>query len=88
MKFIQQCRLNVLCADDCIPTDKFLKQTVVIERLGNVPVPLAQLPPIKYIVIDVECFEIFCARACALPRSLHILPMYEVGDFTLRSIMR
>ena len=87
MKFIQG-RLNVICADDCIPNDKLLKQAVVIERLSNVPVPLTRLKTIQYIVIDVECVETFFALVSALPRKFRILPIHEVGDFTLRSIMR
>ena len=86
MKVIQQCRLNVICADVCIPNDKLLKQTVFIEKRGWVR--LTVLDAMKYIVVDVECFENFCASASALPRKFRILPIPEVGDFILRSIMR
>ena len=86
MKVIQQCRLNVICADGCIPNDKLLKQTVFIEKRGWVR--LTVLDAMKYIVVDVECSEDFCASASALPRKFRILPFREVGEFILRSIMR
>ena len=87
MKFIQQCRLNVICADGCIPNDKLLKQTVFIEGLGG-QVPLTVLDAMKYIVVDVECAENFFALVSVVPRKFKILPLYEAGDFILRSIMR
>lgn len=87
MKFIQQCRLNVICADGCIPNDKLLKQTVFIEGLVG-QVPLTVLDAMKYIVVDVECLENFIASVSVLPRKFRILPVREVGDFILRSIMR
>ena len=40
------------------------------------PVTLALLPPLKYIAIDVECYEVFCARVCLLPRRLFWLKSY------------
>ena len=87
MKFIQQCRLNVICADGCIPNDKLLKQTVFIEGLGG-QVPLTVLDAMKYIVVDVECLENFSAAVSVLPRKFRIRQPREVGDFILRSIMR
>jgi hypothetical protein len=87
MKFIQQCRLSVICADDCIPNDKFLKQTVFIENLCHEPVPLTILKAMQYIVVDVECSENFLAAVAALPSKLRIKPIFEVGKFTLISIM-
>ena len=86
MKFIQQCRLNIICADGCIPNDKLLKQTVFIQKFGWVP--LTVLDAMKYIVVDVECAENFFALVSVVPRKFRILPFYEAGDFILRSIMR
>lgn len=86
MKFIQQCRLNIICADVCIPNDKLLKQTVFIQKFGWVP--LTVLDAMKYIVVDVECVENFFALVSVVPRKFKILPLYEAGDFILRSIMR
>ena len=85
MKSIQQCRLIVICADACIPDDKLIKQTVFVERLGWVPV--THLHSMKYVVVDIESAENFFAAFSTLPRALRILPFYEVGEFTLRSIM-
>ena len=85
MKSIQQCRLNVICADACIPDDKLIKQTVFIEELGWVPV--THLRTQKYVVVDIDCAENFFAAFSTLRRSLRIMPFYEVGEFTLRSIM-
>ena len=85
MKSIQQCRLIVICADACIPDDKLIKQTVFIEELGWVPV--THLRTQKYVVVDIDCAENFFAAFSTLRRSLRILPFYEVGEFTLRSIM-
>ena len=87
MKFIQQCRLNVICADGCIPNDKLLKQTVFIEGLVG-QVPLTVLDAMRYIVVDVECLENFSAAVSVLPRKFRILQPREVGDFIIRSIMR
>ena len=86
MKSIQQCRLTVICADACIPNDKLMKQTTFIKKLGWVPV--THLSAMKYIVVDIECLENFDAAFVTAPRDhgrLH--PFYEVGEFTLRSIM-
>ena len=85
MKSIQQCRLIVICADACIPDDKLIKQTVFVERLGWVPV--THLHSMKYVVVDIECAEKFLDAFSGLRRRFRILPFYEVGEVTLRSIM-
>ena len=45
----------VICADACIPNDKFIKQTVFIEKLGWVC--LTDINLMKYVVVDKECAE-------------------------------